>query len=186
MTPRDTRTLKINGIVLFSTVFPKPFPTHEIRIRIPICCMLRWTFRTTWLAPRPTRYLLSSAATKYGGSSPLLRTNLIINNLETNRNRLASCFSAIVAVYVAVVVGFRFWLHVPPSRDAARDAVPAFFDLLREEAHQAVTSWSIFSSSTFIPKWTETVASVALPDERNAGIRRIPWTLITVRIATLA
>ena len=29
-------------------------------------------------------------------------------------------------------------MHVPLNRDAVRDAMPAFFDLLREEAHPAV------------------------------------------------
>ncbi len=29
-------------------------------------------------------------------------------------------------------------MHVPLSRDAVRDAMPAFFDLLREEEHPAV------------------------------------------------
>jgi len=29
-------------------------------------------------------------------------------------------------------------MHVPPNRDAVRDAMPAFFDLLREEPHPAV------------------------------------------------
>jgi hypothetical protein len=27
--------MKVKGIWLFSTAFPKPFPTHEIRIRYP-------------------------------------------------------------------------------------------------------------------------------------------------------
>jgi len=29
-------------------------------------------------------------------------------------------------------------MHVPLNRDAVRDAMPAFFDLLREEPHPAV------------------------------------------------
>jgi Fic family protein len=29
-------------------------------------------------------------------------------------------------------------MHVPLNRDAVRDAMPAFFDLLREETHPAV------------------------------------------------
>ena len=29
-------------------------------------------------------------------------------------------------------------MHVPLNRDAVRDALPAFFDLLREEAHPGV------------------------------------------------
>ena len=29
-------------------------------------------------------------------------------------------------------------MHVPPNRDAVRDAMPALFDLLREEPHPAV------------------------------------------------
>jgi hypothetical protein len=35
--PRDSQTLQTKGIQTFSTLFPTPFPTREIRIQIAIC-----------------------------------------------------------------------------------------------------------------------------------------------------
>ena len=51
-------------------------------------------------------------------------------------------------------------MHVPLKRDAVRDAMPAFFDLLREEPHPPSASCSGISfSSISIPIWTATAAS---------------------------
>jgi len=47
-------------------------------------------------------------------------------------------------------------MHVPLNKDAVRDAMPAFFDLLRVEEHLPyVLCWGISSSCTSIPTWTE-------------------------------
>ena len=43
-----------------------------------------------------------------------------------------------LAGYRNIRVYFRRSMHVPPSHEAARDAMPAFFDLLREETEPSV------------------------------------------------
>jgi hypothetical protein len=50
-------------------------------------------------------------------------------------------------------------MHVPLNRDALRDAMPAFFDLLREEAHPAVRVVLGHFMFVYTPTWTATAAS---------------------------
>ena len=53
-------------------------------------------------------------------------------------------------------------MHVPLNRDAVRDAMPEFFDLLRKEPHPSVrVVLGILSSSISIPIWKTTAASGA-------------------------
>jgi hypothetical protein len=53
-------------------------------------------------------------------------------------------------------------MHVPLNRDEPSDAMPAFFDLLREEPHPAVRVVLRHSfSSISILIWTATAASGA-------------------------
>jgi len=50
-------------------------------------------------------------------------------------------------------------MHVPLNREAVRDAMPAFFDLMREESHPAVrVVLGISCSCTSILIWMETGA----------------------------
>ena len=46
--PQGTTSHETKGDIVFSTVFPKSFPTREIRMCIPICGTLR---RTTPVQP---------------------------------------------------------------------------------------------------------------------------------------
>lgn len=45
--PQGTNCCENNGDIVFSTVFPKSFPTREIRMCIPICGTLHRTLRIT-------------------------------------------------------------------------------------------------------------------------------------------
>ena len=49
--PQGTTGYENKGDMLFSTVFPKPFPTREIRMCIPICCTLRRTSQDRFSSP---------------------------------------------------------------------------------------------------------------------------------------
>ena len=64
-------------------------------------------------------------------------------------------------------------MHVPLNRDAVRDAMPAFFDLLRKNPTRR-SAWcsGISFSSTSIPIWTA-MAAWAVPDEPDDGVGRI-------------
>ena len=49
--PQGTTGDENKGDMVFSTVFPKPFPTREIRMCIPICCTLRRTSQDRFSSP---------------------------------------------------------------------------------------------------------------------------------------
>lgn len=49
--PQGTTGYENKGDMVFSTVFPKPFPTREIRMCIPICCTLRRTSQDRFSSP---------------------------------------------------------------------------------------------------------------------------------------
>ena len=66
-------------------------------------------------------------------------------------------------------------MHVPLNRDAVRDAMPAFFDLLRDEPHPAVRvvlGHFIFVYIHAYMEWQR--PRRALPDEHDDGVGRIP------------
>jgi len=57
-------------------------------------------------------------------------------------------------------------MHVPLNRDAVRDAMPAFFDLLREEPHPAVRVVLGHFIFVYIHPYMDATAGRALPDEQ--------------------
>ena len=70
-------------------------------------------------------------------------------------------------------------MHVPLNRDAVRDAMPAFFDLLREEPQPAVRVVLGHLHLRLHPclyGWQR--PRRALPDEHDDGVGRIPWKVI--------
>ena len=72
-------------------------------------------------------------------------------------------------------------MHVPLNRDAVRDAMPAFFDLLREEPHPGRPRGARAFHLRLHPSlygWQR--PRRALPDEHDDGVGRIPWTVIPV------
>jgi Fic family protein len=66
-------------------------------------------------------------------------------------------------------------MHVPLNRDAVSDAMPAFFDLLREEPHPAVRV--VLGHFIFVyihPYMDGKRPRRALPDEHDDVVGRIP------------
>ena len=66
-------------------------------------------------------------------------------------------------------------MHVPLNRDALRDVMPAFFDLLREEPHPSVRV--VLGHFIFVyihPYMDGNGPRRALPDEHDDGVGWIP------------
>ena len=70
--------------------------------------------------------------------------------------------------------------YVPPRWEAVRDAMPALFDLIeaeREPSVLAVLAHWLFGYSS-LPRWQW--SNGRFLNERAAGIRGYPWTVIRV------
>jgi Fic family protein len=65
-------------------------------------------------------------------------------------------------------------MHVPPNHEAVRDAMPAFFDLLREETHPAVRVVLGHFLFVYIHPYMNGNDRVPFPDEHDDGVGWIP------------